>query len=349
VGLPGKEANIRGLSGVNLLIIDEASRVPDELYKALRPMLTVANGDLWLLSTPWGKQGFFHENWEYGGDAWARFRVPATECVRIPAERLEMERAQLGDAWFRQEYLCEFTATEAQMFDTDLVRTAVEDEGAPWSLRRGCSETRVFSHPVFIGLDLGQKRDHSAIAVVEREEKRLAWMPSMPQAMRIRYLQRIPLGTPYTRVVEQVSEIVRHPMLEGRSRLVADATGVGAPVVDLLKAARLPCSLTPVTITSGDQAHAQGDHWHVPKRDLLTNLLVLLEAGELRIPRKLGEAGALVRELSAVEMRHRPGGVVRMGADGAGEHDDLVMAVALACWKAKRKENAFVAHRLPGI
>jgi hypothetical protein len=137
-------------------------------------------------------------------------------------------------------------------------------------------------------------------------------------------------------------------MLDGRCRLVADATGVGAPVVDLLRAAHLPCSLTPVTITSGDRAHSQGDHWHVPKRDLLNNLLVLLEAGELRIPRKLTEAGALVRELSAVEMRHRPGGV-RMGADGSGEHDDLVMAVALACWKAKRKENSFGTRRLPGI
>ena len=133
VGLPGKEANIRGFSAVNLLIIDEASRVADELYKTLRPMLTVANGDLWLLSTPWGKQGFFHDNWEYGGDAWARFRVPATECARIPAERLEMERAQLGDAWFRQEYLCEFVATDAQMFDTDLVRMALEEE-EPWRL-----------------------------------------------------------------------------------------------------------------------------------------------------------------------------------------------------------------------
>jgi hypothetical protein len=340
VGLPGKEANIRGLSAVNLLIIDEASRVPDELYKALRPMLTVANGDLWLLSTPWGKQGFFHENWEHGGEAWARFKVPATECLRIPADRLEMERAQLGDAWFRQEYLCEFTATESQMFDTDLVRGALDD-GEPWALRWGCFEGRDTSHAVFIGLDLGQKRDHTAIAVVEREEKRLAWMDSMPQCMRIRYLQRMPLGTPYTRIVEQVGEIARHPMLGGRCRLVGDATGVGAPVMDLLRAARLPCSLTPVTITSGERAHSQGDNWHVPKRDLLMNLLVLLESGELRIPRRLAEAGALVRELSAVEMRHRAGGGVRMGADGVGEHDDLVMAVALACWRAKRKENSF--------
>ena len=202
---------------------------------------------------------------------------------------------------------------------------------------------------VFIGLDLGQTRDHSAIAVVERETPRLAWMPSPPPTMWLRYLQRIPLGTSYMRVVQRVSEIVRNPMLEGRSRLVADATGVGAPVVDLLRASHLPCSLMPVTITSGDRARSQGDHWHVPKRDLLMNLLVLLEAGDLKIPRQLAQAGALLRELSAVEMRHRPGGALHIGADGAGQHDDLVIAVALACWNGKRKENSFVAHRLPGI
>jgi len=133
VGLPGKESNIRGFSAVNLLIIDEASRVPDELYKALRPMLGVANGDLWLLSTPWGKKGFFHDNWEYGGDAWVRFRVPVTEFSRIDSERLEMDRTQMGEAWFRQEYLCEFQATDAQMFDSDLVNAAVDEEGE-WAL-----------------------------------------------------------------------------------------------------------------------------------------------------------------------------------------------------------------------
>jgi hypothetical protein len=202
---------------------------------------------------------------------------------------------------------------------------------------------------IMVGLDLGQRRDHSAIAVVEGEEKRLAWMPSLSRQMRIRYLQRIPLGTPYTKVVERVKEIVRNPLLQGRSRLVADATGVGAPVVDLLKAARLDCPVTAVTITSGDQAHTSGENWHVPKKDLLMNLLVLLEAGELRIPRKLREAGALIRELNHVEVRHRPGGSLGMGAEGAGEHDDLVIAVALACWRGTRKENTFGTQRLPGI
>ncbi len=133
VGLPGKEDTIRGYSDVSLLIIDEAARVTDEMYKALRPVLTVANGDVWLLSTPWGKQGFFHTNWEYGGEARARFKVPATECSRIIAERLELERGKMGDAWFRQEYLCEFVATESQMFDPDLVKSAI-NEADVWSL-----------------------------------------------------------------------------------------------------------------------------------------------------------------------------------------------------------------------
>ena len=164
--------------------------------------------------------------------------------------------------------------------------------------------------------------------------------------MKVRHLERICLGTPYTAVVDRVRQIVKHPLLAGRCRLVADATGVGAPVVDLLKYARLDCPLTAVTITSGERAHAAGEHWHVPKKDLLTGLLVLLESGELRIPRNVAEAGTLVRELSEVEVRHRPGGVLRIGADGAGEHDDLVIAVALACWRGKKKEIGFGTQRL---
>lgn len=132
VGLPGTEATVRGFSA-HMLIIDEASRVKDELYKTLRPMVMVEDGDVWLLSTPWGKRGFFYEMWEHGGDEWARFRVPATECPRIPKERLERERKQMGDAWFRQEYLCDFMATGGQMFGWDMLEDAVE-QGGGWKL-----------------------------------------------------------------------------------------------------------------------------------------------------------------------------------------------------------------------
>jgi hypothetical protein len=68
VRLPGTDDRIRGLSRVSLLLIDEAGRVTEELYKSPMPMLAVGNGDISLLSTPCGKRGFFYENWEYGGD-----------------------------------------------------------------------------------------------------------------------------------------------------------------------------------------------------------------------------------------------------------------------------------------
>src|SRR5436309_441865 len=92
VGLPGNEATTRGFSNVALLLFDEASRVPDDLFRAMRPTLAVSAGDLWLMSTPCGKRGFFWNEWAHGGDVWERISVPATECPRIRPEILEQER-----------------------------------------------------------------------------------------------------------------------------------------------------------------------------------------------------------------------------------------------------------------
>jgi hypothetical protein len=139
IGLPGNETTSRGFSAVSLMIIDEASRVDDAVYKALRPMLAVGSGDLWLLSTPFGKRGFFYENWQGGqeargqtpgssaGDDWVRTSVRATDCPRISEKFLEEERRQMGDMWFRQEYMCEFVEDGSRLFDTQLVMEAMDD------------------------------------------------------------------------------------------------------------------------------------------------------------------------------------------------------------------------------
>jgi hypothetical protein len=107
ISLPGDEGTIRGYSGVSLLVIDEASRVPDDLYRAVRPMLAVSKGNLVCLTTPWGKQGWFHKEWHGGGD-WERVRITAEECPRISGEFLEEERRSMGESWYRQEYMCSF-------------------------------------------------------------------------------------------------------------------------------------------------------------------------------------------------------------------------------------------------
>jgi len=135
VGLPGTEATGRGFSNVSLIVIDEASVVEDSLYKMLRPMLATSRGDLWLMSTPRGKRGFFYMVWAHGGPNWLRLSVPATECPRIPKEHLEEAREQEGMAWFRQEYMCEFVDDGNSTFDRDLVERALDDYVQPFVVK----------------------------------------------------------------------------------------------------------------------------------------------------------------------------------------------------------------------
>jgi hypothetical protein len=134
VGLPGSEATVRGFSAVSLMLVDEASRVSDELYLAIRPMLAVSDGALWLMSTPFGKRGFFYEAWANGGPDWARVRAAATECPRIGRKFLEEERATMGERWFRQEYMCEFEEAVSGVFARDLVERAITREVEPLEL-----------------------------------------------------------------------------------------------------------------------------------------------------------------------------------------------------------------------
>ena len=131
VGLPGTEGTIRGFSAVSMLLIDEAARVSDESYKAASPMRAVGEGDLWLMSTPFGKRGFFWDTWAGPDQRWQRIESPAPECKRISPDFLQQERLALGDRWFRQEYLCEFVGDDESLFDRDLIDAALSDSIAP--------------------------------------------------------------------------------------------------------------------------------------------------------------------------------------------------------------------------
>jgi hypothetical protein len=131
VALPGKEATIRGFSSVDLLIADEASRIPDELYQAIRPMLAVSGGKIVLPSTPFGKRGFFHHEWTEGGADWERTKITAYDVPRISKEWLEREREMIGDWWFQQEYMCEFVETEDQVFSYDDIQAALSTDVKP--------------------------------------------------------------------------------------------------------------------------------------------------------------------------------------------------------------------------
>jgi hypothetical protein len=133
VSLPGKEQTVRGFSGVRLLAIDEAARVHDDLYFAIRPMLAVSGGRLVALSTPFGNRGWWYDAWE-SPEPWRRFRVPAEQCPRISAEFLEEERRTMGEWWFRQEYGCDFLDAESRVFASHDIERAFRDEVEVWDL-----------------------------------------------------------------------------------------------------------------------------------------------------------------------------------------------------------------------
>lgn len=130
VSLPGAEQTIRGYSGVDLLIIDEAARVEDPLYYAVRPMLAVSRGRLIAMSSPFGRRGWFFNEWT-GPGPWERIKVTAAECPRISAEFLAEERAALGPWWFSQEYECVFADPVDSVFSTDLVTAALSGGVTP--------------------------------------------------------------------------------------------------------------------------------------------------------------------------------------------------------------------------
>lgn len=128
--VPGLEKTLRGYSAIDLLILDEAARVPNALYHALRPILATSNGDLILLSTPFGKRGFFYDTWQASetDPAWQRIGPVTAEMVpRITEEFLAEERRSIPISMYRQEYGCVFTDQIGAIFRMDQIQAALLD------------------------------------------------------------------------------------------------------------------------------------------------------------------------------------------------------------------------------
>jgi hypothetical protein len=228
--------------------------------------------------------------------------------------------------------------------------------------------------PLYIlGVDLGQAQDYTALTVLERTavdtgKVTVTHRPisvsyrfgervgSKPHFQRdtspvyenhyaASYLERLPTGTPYPAQVERVKAL--HDRLKddtgGAPLLVVDQTGVGRPVVDMLRAAEL--KPVAVTITGGDAVSRDGLDYRVPKRDLVSVVQVLLQSERLKIARALPEAQTLTSELLAFKVSISLKGHDSYGNDVGpwreNPHDDLVLAVALACWYGEKYKPPF--------
>ena len=192
----------------------------------------------------------------------------------------------------------------------------------------------------FVGLDLGQAQDFTALAVLARP--RLTGRECLADRKplyAVPYLKRFPLGTPYPVIVASVVDLLRTPRLHG-SMLVVDQTGVGRAVVDMLTDAmkgKVFAQCRPVTITAGhDVTVGANGQYRVPKKELVGCLQVLLQTRRLQVARSLPEAAILVRELETFRVKITEAANETFGAWREGQHDDLLLAVALAAWAGER-------------
>jgi hypothetical protein len=227
-----------------------------------------------------------------------------------------------------------------------------------------------------IGVDLGQQRDPTAIAVIERGyvprgvlynaryrlKGREVYSARQPVRLEyhVRHLERPPLGTSYVDVVERIVALMEG--LGDRELVLAvDTTGVGRPVADMLKARltewlegepdkRTHITAAWITITGGDSVtKAEGGGLRVPKRDLASAPLVLMQKGHLKIAREMALADTLKRELLNFKVKIN----IATGHDSyeawrEGDHDDLVLAVAMACWCGERYMGKLDSLPRPG-
>lgn len=133
LSLPDSQKGVRGLTA-DLVIIDEGSQVSDALYYSVRPMVGARDGKILTLSTPYGKRGWFYNEWEENKDEltpWSRYKVICWECKWRPRAFFEEERRKMGERWFGQEYLCEYNDTVDSVFAADDILRAMSSDVQP--------------------------------------------------------------------------------------------------------------------------------------------------------------------------------------------------------------------------
>jgi hypothetical protein len=183
-----------------------------------------------------------------------------------------------------------------------------------------------------LGVDLGQAHDHTALVL-------LAHPAGAEPVYQVVHAQRFPLGTPYTQIVERILAPLAEPPLTGRTTLAVDAAGPGTAVLEQLTP-RLPRGTRSyaITITGGTTATTTETGITVPKTDLITTTQLLFEQRRVGIAERTSGAADLIDELSAYTVTLSAGGHASYHPAQPSGHDDLVLALALACWTAEHKK-----------
>lgn len=300
---------LRGFT-IDLLIADEAAFIPDLVWDALTPALAITRGKIWLLSTPFGRQGYFYER--FNDDSYTKFHVSSESCPRADHEFLAREKASKTKMVYAQEYLGEFVDELRQFFPTDILEKVLVLD-----ITSSTTSVPTFGD-TFCGVDVARLgRDDTAIFSLNRTH-------------RERLTQICPVEvTNKTLLTETIRRIKRADKRYRYKAIYIDTTGVGAGVFDVL----LEDPQTKRKVVSIDNAMRSIDmndrRSKILKEDLYSNLLRLMESRDI----VLYADPEIMLSLKSVQYEYSDNGRIKI----FGNDTHIAEALVRAAWCIKDK------------
>lgn len=305
---------IRGFT-IDLLIADEAAYIPEEVWKAVIPMLAVSRkmrsmGFLILLSTPFGKGGYYYHT--FTDPDFKHIHVSSEDCVRIPKEFLLKEKKRLTKADYMQEYLGEFTDEWHQFFPTDLIRKCMSSEFMEWTIKERKGR-------IYLGVDVARYGgDENAFVICEMVKTNL-------KIVKVLTTQRVS-------TVDTIGRIQKLDSLYKFNKIFIDDGGLGGTLTDILieRLGRKVMGLN----NASKRIKVQGEERKkgILKEDLYSNTLMLMETGKLVMINHLG----LMKSLKSITFEY---GEMKYDRKVKifGDYSHITEALVRACWCIKER------------
>lgn len=299
-GLTGH--GIRGYT-INLLIADEAAFIPEEVWTAVTPMLAVTKGDIWLLSTPHGKGGYYYDCFQ--DESFSKFHVSSEECPRRDDKFLEREKARMTRVQYAQEYLGEFVDELQQFFPTELIKSCM-------TRRRGPRGKGAY----YLGVDVARMGgDESTFEIVEILADRIVHIENQFELDM--------------RITDSIRRILRLEELYKFKKIYIDDGGMGVGVLDSL----LEQNETKRKVEGINNAKRiidrDGNKKTLMKEALYLNLLHLMEKGKI----ELLSDPEIMESLKSVQYEYTDEGKMKI----FGKYTHIVEGLVRACWCVKTK------------
>jgi len=308
-GLTGH--GIRGYT-IDLLIADEAAFIPEEVWTAVTPMISVTGGDMILLSTPFGKGGFFYNC--FSRKDFTAFHISSEECPRIPKEFLKIEKENMTELQYAQEYRGEFIDELRQLFKDKLIneRCILKEETPPAKEKK------------YLGVD---------IARLGGDETTLIGLSKTLRKLKMFKLIIFKL----TRTTETSRRILEEDKKDNYHKIYLDDGGIGGAVLDnLLEQEQTKRKVEGLNNKAKPLDYEGKQKKRILKEDLYTNLLWLMESGQI----DLLNNEKLKMSLRSVQFEYCEDGSIKI----FGKYTHIVEGLIRAAWCIKDKTLNIIAH-----